>query len=105
MVKALEKYDFRGCGNCPPSELKPRGACIKNHRVHLKIKVTKPILWEDWGERKLVFKIGDVVEVEGVAKEGILYCCSGESTLHPGVKDYIDLNAIEILDAGSNPAL
>lgn len=93
----LDKYDYKGCGNCPLKELS-WGACVKEHRVNLKIKVTEAIQWEDWGVSKLVFEVGDVVEVEGVAKDGILYCCSGESTLHPGVKDYIDLDAIEILE-------
>lgn len=105
MEDELKKYDYKGCGNCPLSELKPRGACIKNHQVHLKIKVTKAISWEAWSrfipqatEQVPVFNVGDVVEVDGVAKDGILYCCDGESTLHPGVKDYIDLDAIEILE-------
>lgn len=93
----LEKFDFKGCGNCPLSELKPRGACIKNHRVHLKVKITKDIQWEGWNTFYPVFDAGDVVDVKGVAKDGILYCCSGESTLEPGVKDYIDLSAIEIV--------
>lgn len=98
----LEKYGFMGCGNCPLSVLKPRGACIKNYRVHLKIKVTKPISWEGWNEFLPAFKVGDVVEVEGVAKDGILYCCSGESTLYPGAKDYLMLDAIDILEEKVN---
>ena len=93
----MEKYNYRGCGNCPLKNLS-WGACVKEHRVNLKIKVTKPILWEDWNRFRPVFKVGDVIAVDGVAKDGILYCCSGESTLHPGVKDYIDLDAIEILE-------
>ena len=96
----MEKYNYRGCGSCPLSKELERGVCVKDHRVHLRVKVTKPILWEmTWtGRSAFVFAVGDVVEVKGVSKDGILYCCSGESTLHPGVKDYIDLDSIEILE-------
>lgn len=99
----MEKYNYKGCGKCPLSGLAEEiqyGTCVKEYHVDLRVKVTKPILWEvAWtGRFALVFKVGDVVAVDGVAKDGILYCCSGESTLHPGVKDYIDLDAIEILE-------
>ena len=93
----LEKYDYRGCGNCPLSKELERGTCVKEYRVHLKIKVTKAILWEAWNRFIPAFRVGDDIEAEGVAKDGILYCCTGESTLHPGVKDYMSLDAIEIL--------
>ena len=97
----LEKYDYRGCGSCPLRAdfgTESYGDCVKNHRVHLKIKVTKAILWEAWNRFIPAFKVGDAVEVEGVAKDGILYCCTGESTLHSGVKDYMNLDALEILE-------
>ncbi len=94
----LEKYDYRGCGNCPLSKELERGACVKEYRVYLKIKVTKPISWEAWNGFIPVFNVGDIVEVRGVAKDGVLYCCGGESTLHPGVKDYMNLDALEILE-------
>jgi len=97
----MEKYNYRGCGKCPLSGLAEEieyGACVKEYRVNLRIKITKLVRWEDWNVFRTVFNVGDVVAVDGVAKDGILYCCSGESTLHPGVKDYIDLDAIEILE-------
>lgn len=93
----LEKYDYKGCGKCPLKELS-WGACVEEHRIRLRVKVTKPILWEAWNRFIPAFKVSDVVEAKGVAKDGTLYCCTGESTLHPGVKDYMNLGALEILE-------
>lgn len=90
----LEKYNYTGCGKCPLAN--PRGDCIKNHRIHLKVKITKAISWEAWGAFINVFNVGDIINGEGVAKDGTLYCFGAESPLHPEVKDYIPLNAIEI---------
>lgn len=97
----LDKYNYKGCGNCPLSGLGEEieyGTCVKEYHIDLRVKVTEPISWEAGMHFIPVFKVGDIVEVDGVAKDGILYCCSGESTLHPGIKDYIDLSAIEILE-------
>ena len=94
---SLEKYDFKGCGNCPLSK-EERGSCIKNHRVYLKIKVIKPVSWEGWNRFIKVFNVGDIINAEGVAKDGILYCVTAESPRHPGVTDYIMLDAIDVLE-------
>ncbi len=94
----LEKYDYKGCGNCPLSK-EDRGSCIENHSVNLKIKIIRPVSWEGWGGFIPVFNVGDVINAEGVVKDGVLYCVSAESTIHPGVKDYIMLDAVGILEA------
>lgn len=94
---SLEKYDYRGCGNCPLSK-EDYGSCIKNYRVYLKIKIIKPVSWEDWGRFVPVFNVGDVINAEGVTKDGVLYCVGAESTIHPGVKDYIMLDAIDVVE-------
>ena len=93
----LEKYDYKGCGRCPLSKGE-RGSCIRDYRVDLKVKIIKPVSWEDWGGFIPAFNIGDVINAEGVVKDGVLYCVDAESTIHPGVKDYIMLDAIDVLE-------
>ena len=98
----LKKYDYRGCGKCPLSTSLLRGNCIKEYRVDLKIRIVKPISWERWGGLTPVFNVGDEVDAKGVAKNEVLYCVGAESTIHPGVKDYIMLDAIDILEEKVN---
>lgn len=97
MNMSFRKYDYKGCGNCPLSKEK-YGSCVKNHSVQLKIKIIKPVSWESWGCFLPVFNVGDIIKADGVAKDGVLYCVGAESTIHPGVKDYIMLDAVEVLE-------
>ena len=97
-MTTLEKYNYTGCNSCPLSKLEPRGVCVREYRILIKVKITKAVFWEDWCVQRLVFSKGDVVEGKAVVKDGILYCFTAESTMSPGVSDYLDLGSIEVLE-------
>jgi hypothetical protein len=85
-------HEFRGCGGCPMNT-QDCSTHLSNTKVRL--KHTGNERWDNWGHIVPVFRPGELVEVELRYDEQVIYCVTAESTIYPGVSDYINLKNFE----------
>lgn len=85
-IRGMRVRRFSGCGGCPI------GNCAKTlSESTVLLRHTGDERWDNWGRIVSVFGRGDLVEVR-IRHDGCLvYCGSAESTLYPGVHDFVDL--------------
>jgi hypothetical protein len=47
--------------------------------------------WDNWGHIVPVFRPGEMVELELSHDAEVIYCATAESTIYPGVHDFVNL--------------
>lgn len=79
---------FRGCGACPKRD------------SHCQLSLTTPSIrlrhsgnerWDNWGRIVSVFRPNEWVEVLLTHDINYIYCATAESSIYPGISDYVDL--------------
>lgn len=85
-IRGMKVYRFTGCGGCP---IRDCAKALLESVVML--RHTGNERWDNWGSIVSVFALGDVVEVTIRHDHGTVYCGAAESTLYPGVHDFVSL--------------
>ena len=77
---------FTGCGGCPVedcSDTLSESVVVLRH--------TGDERWDNWGRIVSVFGRGDLVHVRIMHDRSLVYCGRAESTLYPGIHDFVGL--------------
>ena len=88
-ILGMRVHEYRGCGGCPVVE-----ACEAKQltKTRTTLRHTGDQRWDNWGTIVSVFRPGDLVEITLRHDGHTIYCGTGaESTLYPGVTDYVHL--------------
>lgn len=80
---------FRGCAGCPKGNrdcqhsLTTSSICLRHSGNER---------WDNWGHIVSVFRPNEWVEVQLTHDSQFIYCATAESSIYPGISDYVDLN-------------
>ncbi len=91
----MKKVDnWQGCGKC---KLCREGVDCRIYTKKIRMEFVKSEKWDDWGKMVTAFPKGTIIYGTAVVKDGVVYCASAESSLYPGITDFVNLKNIKIL--------